>query len=138
MRGVLALGMRQRAQIPEYALLGVFAYRAGIEYHNVRLVRVVRERKAHIFQHPRQPFAVGDVLLTSERIHQRDGVRLPFRELLAYSAFVLPLTLQLRRRDFSDTVHVSASRHTANIFGIISQRSGKNKRKATSDFPAYA
>ena len=113
--------MRQRAQIPKYTLFRVFPYRAGVENHNISFAWVTRERKAHIFQHTRQPFAVGDILLTSERVHQRHGMGFPFREIVADEAFKVPLPGQLRFRDMSCRFHASASRRVAKIFAIIPQ-----------------
>ena len=49
--GILLLRVGQNAQVAEHPLLGVLPDGAGVEDDEIRLLGILRQRKAHLLQH---------------------------------------------------------------------------------------
>ena len=97
---VAALGMHQRADVAEHALLGVLADGAGVQDDDVRALLGVREAVARALQHPADALGVRLVLLAAVGIHKgKRGHALHLPVFLNFAAD-RGLTLQrLRRND---------------------------------------
>ena len=75
-----ALGMRQRADVAENALLGMLADGAGVQNDHVRALLGVGHAVAGGLQHTADAFGIGLVLLAAVGIdkgHGRDALRGP-------------------------------------------------------------
>ena len=102
--GVRRLGVGQRADVPEHALLGVLAHGAGVENHEVRLRAVIRKAEAHVRKIAAQLFAVGLVLLAAEGVHHRERADAAREIGLADLCADLALARDLLRGDFRSFV----------------------------------
>ena len=59
------LELFQRADVAKDPVLGVFAYRAGVEQDEVRFLHILGKAVARLTEHPLDALAVGDILLTA-------------------------------------------------------------------------
>ena len=74
---ILLLIVLERAEVTENAILGVLPDCAGVEQHQIRAVRRVRESVSHIRQHSLYLFAVAHILLAAEAVDMRHRRLLP-------------------------------------------------------------
>ena len=73
--GVLLLELFQCAHVAENALLGVFAYSAGVKQNQVGVFNSIAQTVADILQNTADFFAVVDVLLAAVAAHIRQRRR---------------------------------------------------------------
>ena len=91
--------MGQRAQRAVDPLFRVVADGAGVQHHDVRLLRGGDEGAAHGLQHTHDMLAVGHVLLAAEGVHQSADALSALGVQLPYFPFKIPLTERLLLRD---------------------------------------
>lgn len=93
---ILLLGVGQGAQVAEHPVLRVLPDGAGVQEHQIGLLRVLGEGEAACLQHPHELLSVRHILLAAEGVHQRIDGLAPLLMEGRQLAGILPLPLQLR------------------------------------------
>ena len=96
---ILLLGVGQGAQVAEHPVLRVLPDGAGVQEHQIGLLRVLGEGEAACLQHPHELLSVRHILLAAEGVHTGRGVSLPGGEQAADLLLKLPLAVQVRLGD---------------------------------------
>ena len=96
---ILLLGVGQGAQVAEHPVLRVLPDGAGVQEHQIGLLRVLGEGEAACLQHPHELLSVRHILLAAEGVHTGRGVSLPGGEQAADFLLKLPLAVQVRLGD---------------------------------------
>ena len=66
---ILLLGVGQGAQVAEHPVLRVLPDGAGVQEHQIGLLRVLGEGEAACLQHPHELLSVRHILLAAEGVH---------------------------------------------------------------------
>ena len=96
---ILLLGVGQGAQVAEHPVLRVLPDGAGVQEHQIGLLRVLGEGEAACLQYPHELLSVRHILLAAEGVHTGRGVSLPGGEQAADLLLKLPLAVQVRLGD---------------------------------------